>query len=203
MFSCVLLSRKTSHNHCFLVKSLTQPFFVGTESSTHQFSKPKYAISALFLPQLRNRTCQEQQARESEQNDYAMMLREMQVVVSKERSSNQGLQSKLDNLNEALAAKEKQIPNDAPFDAEESKEKGMLYLSGRTDERRKERRTKDGRKDGRKTEGNTDERRTKDRRKTEGKTNEQANGRTERRTDPPTNQPTDGQRDQPTDGWMS
>ena len=110
------------------------------------------------------------------------------MVVSKERSSNQGLQSKLDHLNEALAAKEKQIPNDAPLDVEESKEKGMLCLSGRTDERRKKTRAKDGRKDGRKTEG-----------KTEGKTNEQANGRTYRRTDLPTNQPIDGQRDQPTD----
>lgn len=52
-----------------------------------------------------------------------MMLREMQVVVSKERASKEELQSKLDSLSETLAAKEAQFSNDSKPKPNENAEK--------------------------------------------------------------------------------
>lgn len=85
------------------------------------FSKMKENMQQ-EIQDLRNRTRQEQQAREVEQNDHVMMLREMQLVVSKERSSKEELLSKLDQLNELLATKEAQSSNVSPQEPNESKE---------------------------------------------------------------------------------
>ncbi|CAB4042074.1 Hypothetical predicted protein, partial [Paramuricea clavata] len=50
------------------------------------------------IQELRLRTRGEQQARETEQNDHAMMLKEMQVLVAKERLAREQLENKIKHL---------------------------------------------------------------------------------------------------------
>ena len=59
----------------------------------------------MLLFQLRLRTRQEQQAREEEQNNHALMLRELQQLFSTERLTREDLEKQLDETKTALASR--------------------------------------------------------------------------------------------------
>ena len=76
----------------------------GIVCERNEFSKQKEAMLK-DIQELRQRTRNEQQERETEQNDHAMMLKEMQVLVAKERLAREELQNQIEDLKKSLTEK--------------------------------------------------------------------------------------------------
>ncbi|XP_028392535.1 GRIP and coiled-coil domain-containing protein 1-like [Dendronephthya gigantea] len=73
----------------------------------NEFSELKESMQK-DIQELRIRTRGEQQARETEQNDHVMMLKEMQVLVAKERLAREELEKNIERLEKSLNEKEAQ-----------------------------------------------------------------------------------------------